>query len=59
MGLIAVVGLIADTGDTIAVVVDVPQREEGSWGRLGGAAVGRIPGIGDGLKGGARIRKRL
>ena len=59
VGLIPVVGQIADARDTLAAVRDVSEGKDGAWARLGGAAVGWVPVIGDALKGGARVGVRL
>ncbi len=58
VGLIPVVGQVADARDTVAAVIDVAQGEEGAWARLGAAALGWLPGVGDALKGGARLGMR-
>lgn len=59
VGLIPIVGQIADARDTLAAVRDVAEGQDGAWARLSGAAVGWIPGIGDALKGGTRVGMRL
>ena len=59
VGLIPIAGQIADARDTFAAVRDVAEGKDGGWARLGAAGVGWIPGIGDALKGGARVGMRL
>ncbi len=59
VGLIPIAGQIADARDTLAAVRDVAEGKDGGWARLGAAGVGWIPGIGDALKGGARVGMRL
>lgn len=59
VGLIPIAGQIADARDTLTAVRDVAEGKDGGWARLGAAGVGWIPGIGDALKGGARVGMRL
>lgn len=59
VGLIPVVGQIADARDTAAAVVDVIEGKDGAWPRLGAAGVGWIPVIGDVLKGLLRSGAKL
>jgi hypothetical protein len=50
VGLIPVVGQIADARDTIASVGQVLRGEDGGWLNLGASIVGWVPGIGDAAK---------
>jgi hypothetical protein len=50
VGLIPVVGQIADARDTIAALKDVYEGKPGSWKALGWSAVAWVPGIGDAAK---------
>lgn len=59
IGFIPVVGQIADARDTLAAARDVAEGKDGAWMKLGAAAVGWIPGVGDALKGGARVGRRV
>lgn len=58
VGLIPIVGQIADARDTLAAIKDVADGKDGAWGRLLGAGVGWIPGVGDALKGSMRLGMR-
>ncbi len=51
VGLIPVVGQIADGRDTIAAAKKVMEGKPGSWLDLGLAVIGWLPGIGDWIKG--------
>ncbi|MGB3721238.1 MAG: HNH endonuclease [Pacificimonas sp.] len=53
-GLIPIAGQIADARDTAAAIGQVWNGEEGGWLNLGAAAIGWVPGIGDGIKAGIR-----
>lgn len=59
VGLIPVVGQIADARDTAAAIKDVAQGKDGAWINLGAAAIGWIPLIGDGAKAGLRVGRRI
>lgn len=59
VGLVPIVGQIADARDTLAAIKNVAEGKNGAWLQLGAAGVGWIPGIGDALKGGARVGMRL
>lgn len=50
VGLIPIVGQIADARDTIASVGQVLRGEDGGWLNLGASIVGWVPGIGDAAK---------
>lgn len=58
VGVIPIVGQIADARDTIAAVRDIAQGKEGGWLSLGAAALGWIPLVGDGAKGLIRVGRR-
>lgn len=55
VGVIPVVGQIADARDTVAAVGGIIRGEEGAWANLGAAAIGWIPLVGDGAKGLIRV----
>ena len=61
VGLIPIVGQVADARDTAAAIKNVwnNPRSGGNWGMLGMAAVGWVPGIGDALKGGGKAGKKV
>lgn len=59
VGFIPIVGQVADARDTAASVGQVWRGEEGGWLNLGAAAVGWIPGIGDGIKASIRGADKL
>jgi RHS repeat-associated protein len=59
VGLIPIVGQVADARDTAAAVTHL--YDEPSWGNagvLGLAIVGWVPGIGDAIKGGGKIGRK-
>lgn len=58
VGVIPVVGQIADARDTIAAARDIIRGKEGGWVSLGAAAIGWIPLVGDGAKGLIRVGRR-
>ncbi|MBA3438730.1 MAG: hypothetical protein H0T92_02530, partial [Pyrinomonadaceae bacterium] len=58
VGVVPVLGQVADARDIAAAAGDVYQGEEGGWARLGIAMVAIIPGL-DFLKGGSRAGRRL
>jgi|GEM_PF-4361592 hypothetical protein len=47
VGLIPVVGQLADARDTVAAIQDVRNEREGAWTKLGFALVGWLPIVGD------------
>ena len=61
IGLIPIVGQIADARDTLAAIKDVWENPEslGAWGGLGMAGVGWLPGIGDAIKGARKGKEAL
>jgi DNA/RNA non-specific endonuclease len=59
MGFVPIAGQIADARDTAAAIGQVWRGEEGGWLNLGAAAVGWIPGIGDGIKAGIRGGRKV
>lgn len=59
VGLIPIVGQVADGRDTLAAVEDVVEGEEGGWGHLVAAGLGWVPLAGDLLKGALRLGKRF
>jgi RHS repeat-associated protein len=60
VGMIPVVGQVADARDTIVAVKNVWNDPEsgGNWGLLGMAAVGWVPIVGDALKGSGKVVKK-
>lgn len=58
VGLIPVVGQIADARDTVAALRDVAQGKDGAWLNLGATAVGWVPLFGDVAKGAFRVGRR-
>ena len=59
VGMIPIVGQIADARDTLAALKDMVAGQDNSWLRLGAAGIGWVPVVGDMLKGSARIGMRL
>ncbi len=61
VGLIPIVGQIADARDTAAAIKNVwnDPRSGGNWGMLGMAAVGWLPGVGDAIKGGSKVGRKV
>ena len=61
VGLIPVVGQIADVRDTFAAIKKVSNKPTSwsSWAGLGMAAVAWVPGIGDAIKGAAKVEKKI
>jgi hypothetical protein len=47
VGLIPVVGQIADARDTVKAVRDVHDKRDGAWANLGLALIGWLPIVGD------------
>lgn len=58
VGVIPIVGQIADARDTVAALRDVAQGKKGAWLGLGAAALGWIPLVGDAAKGAIRVGRR-
>lgn len=58
VGVIPIVGQIADARDTVAALRDVAQGKDGAWVSLGAAALGWIPLFGDAAKGAIRVGRR-
>ena len=61
VGLIPVVGQIADARDTVANVKNVWEnpKSKGAWAGLGGAAIAWVPGVGVALKGLFKVGKKV
>lgn len=59
MGFVPIAGQIADARDTAAAIGQVWNGEEGGWLNLGAAAIGWVPGIGDGIKAAIRGGERI
>lgn len=59
VGVIPIVGQIADARDTAAALRDVWEGREGGWANLGAAAVGWIPLFGDAAKGAFRVGRKV
>jgi hypothetical protein len=61
IGLIPIVGQIADARDTAAAVGEVWDNPSSwaAWGGLGLAVVGWVPLLGDGIKGGVKIGRKV
>ncbi len=58
-GFVPVWGQIADARDTAAAIGQVWNGEEGGWLNLGAAAIGWVPGFGDGIKAAIRGGDRV
>jgi DNA/RNA non-specific endonuclease len=59
VGFIPIVGQVADARDTVAAVGQIWRGESGGWLNLGAAAIGWVPGIGDGIKAGIRGGEKI
>lgn len=59
VGVIPIVGQIADARDTVAAIGGIIRGEEGAWTNLGAAAIGWIPLVGDGAKGLIRVGRKV
>jgi DNA/RNA non-specific endonuclease len=59
MGFVPIAGQIADARDTAAAIGQVWRGEDGGWLNLGTAAIGWVPGIGDGIKAGIRGGRKI
>ena len=61
VGLVPIVGQVADARDTVAAVKNVWNEPGswGSWGMLGLAVVGWVPLLGDLAKGGGKVGKKV
>ena len=58
VGFVPYAGQVADARDTIKAAKDVWEGKDGAWTALGLAGIGWIPGLGDAIKGGARITRK-